>query len=61
MFAKNGLIAALMFGVAYYSGLRIFGLTESSAAVMVATNDMPRAIRTAGLVMVAAFIASVSM
>jgi hypothetical protein len=55
------LIAALMFGVAYYSGLRIFGLTESSAAVMVATNDMPRAIRTAGLVMVAAFIASVSM
>jgi hypothetical protein len=61
MFVKNGLIAAVMFGIAYYSGLRIFGLTKSSAAVMIETGDMPRAVRTAGLAMVAGFIASVSM
>lgn len=61
MFVKNGLIAAVMFGIAYYSGLRIFGLTKSSAAVMIETDDMPRAVRTAGLAMVAGFIASVSM
>jgi hypothetical protein len=61
MFVQNGLIAAVMFGVAYYSGLRIFGLTRSSAAVMIETQDMPRAVRMAGLAMVAGFIASVSV
>ena len=60
-FVQNGVIAAAMFGVAYYAGLRIFGLTKAGAAVITETQDMPRAVRTAGLVVVAAFIASVSM
>lgn len=60
-FVQNGVIAAAMFGVAYYAGLRIFGLTRAGAAVMTETQDMPRAVRMAGLVVVAAFIASVSV
>jgi hypothetical protein len=60
MFVEHGLIAAVVVGIAYYSGLLIFGLSKSSAAVMVESNDMPRAVRMAGLVMMAAFIASVS-
>jgi divalent metal cation (Fe/Co/Zn/Cd) transporter len=60
-FVQNGVIAAAMFGIAYYAGLRIFGLTRAGAAVITETQDMPRAVRTAGLVVVAAFIASVSM
>lgn len=61
LFIRSGLIAAVVFGIAYYSGLRLFGLTKASTSVMVETNDLPRAVRTAGLVMVAAFIASVSI
>ncbi len=60
-FVRDGVIAAAMFGVAYYTGLRIFGLTRAGAAAMTETQDMPRAVRMAGLVVVAAFIASVSM
>ena len=60
-FVQNGVIGAAMFGVAYYAGLRIFGLTRAGAAAMTETQDMPRAVRMAGLVVVAAFIASVSM
>jgi hypothetical protein len=61
IFVQSGLIAAAIFGIAFYFGLRIFGLTKSSAAVIVESQDMPRAVRIAGLVLVAGFIASVSM
>jgi hypothetical protein len=60
-FAGDGLTAGVVFGITYYAGLRLFGLTRSRAAAALETNDLPRAVRTAGLVMVAAFIASVSM
>ena len=61
IFVQSGLIAAVIFGIVFYFGLRIFGLTKSSAAVIVESQDMPCAVRTAGLVLVAGFIASVSM
>ncbi len=60
-FAEDGLIAAVVFGITYYAGLRLFRLTQSRAAAAVETTDLPSAVRRAGLVMVAAFIASVSM
>jgi hypothetical protein len=59
-FARNALIAAVAFAIAYFAGLSLFGLTRLRAAVAL-TDDLPRAVRMAGLVMVAAFVASVSM
>jgi hypothetical protein len=60
-FVENGVTAAVVFGIAYYGGLRLFRLMRSGAAGAVEANDLPGAVRAAGLILVAAFIASVSM
>ena len=57
----GGLIAVVVFGIAYYAGLWLFRLTRSRAAASIGANDLPNAVGIAGLVMVAAFIASVSV
>ena len=57
----GGLIAVVVFGIAYYAGLWLFRLTRSRAAASTGANDLSNAVRMAGLVMVAAFIASVSV